>query len=378
MTPKISEPISKEESQNLLFMQPVFLEKIWGGRRLETEFGYAIPDGPIGECWAISAHPHGDCKVINGAHKGAYLSEVWKRDPRLFSETESTSPDELKPQHEKEPFPLLVKIIDADADLSVQVHPDDAYADRYENGSLGKQECWYVLAADPGATIVVGQKASSKAEFEELMAQGKWDDLLNEIPIKKGDFFQIDPGTVHAIKGGTMVLETQQSSDVTYRLYDYDRLDDAGNPRPLHIQQSLDVIDFERPLIFDGALQLSENGVTLLEKNENYTVLHVALSGGSEGVTDAQGSQDSQNIKIQNEAGFLCVSVIAGEAVVEVAGAEKPLGVAASAPAESAISVASQAPSERVRLAKGDHFICPANVSSLTFAGNAELILSHP
>lgn len=131
---------------------------------------------------------------------------------------------------------------------------------------LGKQECWYVLAADPGTTIVVGQKASSKAEFEELMTQGKWDALLNEIPIKKGDFFQIDPGTVHAIKGGTMVLETQQSSDVTYRLYDYDRFDEAGNPRPLHIQQSLDVIDFERPLIFDGALQVSENGVTLLEK----------------------------------------------------------------------------------------------------------------
>ncbi len=378
MTPKISEPLSKEESQNLLFMQPVFLEKIWGGRRLETEFGYAIPDGPIGECWAISAHPHGDCKVINGAHKGAYLSEVWNRDPRLFSGAENASAGELIFQHEKEPFPLLVKIIDADADLSVQVHPDDAYADRHENGSLGKQECWYVLAADPGATIVVGQKASSKAEFEELMAQGKWDDLLNEIPIKKGDFFQIDPGTVHAIKGGTMVLETQQSSDVTYRLYDYDRLDDAGNPRPLHIQQSLDVIDFERPLIFDGALQLSENGVTLLEKNDNYTVSHVALSGGSEGAKDAQGSQDSQNIKIQNEAGFLCVSVIVGEAVVEIAAAEKPVEVGASAPAESAVSEKPQAPPERVRLAKGDHFICPACVSSLNFVGNAELIVSHP
>lgn len=406
--------VSKEESQNLLFTQPVFLEKIWGGRRLETMFGYSIPPGPIGECWAISAHPHGDCKVINGKYRGEFLSEVWKQNRALFlrrqggsgplaekvafdvaaakgttfdvasAEAPHASAANLKSRHEDKRFPLLVKIIDAEADLSVQVHPDDAYAMEHENGSLGKQECWYVLAAEPGATIIVGQKARSKEEFKELMTQGKWGDLLNEIPIKKGDFFQIDPGTVHAIKGGTMVLETQQSSDVTYRLYDYDRLDDEGNPRPLHIQQSLDVVNFERPLTFDGALQLSKDGVTLLEKNKNYTVQHIALQTSSanhagkathenhtrhaaEAAQADNVNYAAKRIEVKNEAGFLCVSVISGEATVKA----KPA-------AHIAFAKKTNVTSEIVRIAKGDHFICPATISSLMFAGDAELIISHP
>jgi len=125
---------------DLIFLEPVFHEKIWGGRRLATEFGYDIPDGPIGECWAISAHPHGDCVVVGGEYDGMHLSEVWDGHREAFGSMEGDR------------FPLLIKILDAEGDLSVQIHPDDAYAAEHENGSLGKRECWYVLDCEPDAT----------------------------------------------------------------------------------------------------------------------------------------------------------------------------------------------------------------------------------
>ena len=160
----------------------------------------------MGECWAISAHPHGDCEVEGGAWDGWHLSERWDQHRGLFGGLDGKE------------FPLLVKILDAQDDLSIQVHPDDAYANEHENGSLGKRECWYILDAKDGGDIVVGQRAADRDEFAKMTEEGRWDDLLNRVPIAKGDFFQIDPGTVHAILGGTLVLETQQSSDVTYRV----------------------------------------------------------------------------------------------------------------------------------------------------------------
>ena len=210
-----------DTTRDLIFPTPIFHEKIWGGRKLADDFGYEIPDGPIGECWAISAHPNGDCAISGGAWDGMRLSELWDQHRELFGGVEGDR------------FPLLVKIIDAKDNLSVQVHPDDAYAAEHENGSLGKRECWYVLDCEPGATIVVGQRAHNREEFAQLVEEGRWSDLLNEMPIHKGDFFQIDAGTVHAIKAGTLILETQQSSDVTYRVYDYDRVQDDGTKREL-------------------------------------------------------------------------------------------------------------------------------------------------
>ncbi len=225
-----------ESAHDLIFPTPVFHGKIWGGRKLADDFGYQIPDGPIGECWAISAHPNGDCVVAEGPEAGQRLSELWDAHRELFGGLEGDR------------FPLLVKIIDAKDNLSVQVHPDDAYAAEHEDGSLGKRECWYVLAADPDTKIVIGQRAHDRAELASMIEEGRWDDMLNEVPCRTGDFFPIEPGTVHAIQGGTLILETQQSSDVTYRVYDYDRLGDDGQPRPLHIEQSLDVVDYaQRP-----------------------------------------------------------------------------------------------------------------------------------
>ena len=209
----------------VVFMKPVFVPKIWGGRKLETEFGYTIPDGPIGECWAISAHPAGDCEIVGGPFAGMHLSELWDQHRELFANCEG--------DHGK--FPLLIKILDAAGSLSVQVHPDDEYAGKHENGSLGKRECWYVVHADEGAEIIIGQHAKNATEFRQMVEAGEWDKLLNKVSVHTGDFFGVLPGTVHALCAGTLVIETQQSSDITYRVYDYDRVQPDGTKRQLHL-----------------------------------------------------------------------------------------------------------------------------------------------
>ena len=215
-----------DASKGLIVLKPVLHNNIWGGRRLE-QFGYELPDGPVGECWGISAHPHGDCTVDGGPFNGMTLSQLWDEHHELF---EGAKGDR---------FPLLIKVLDALDDLSIQVHPDDAYAMEHENGSLGKHECWYVLDCHEHAHIIVGQHAKSREEFAKLVEENRWHDMENFVPIKKGDFFDIKPGTVHAILGSTLILETQQSSDVTYRVFDYNRRQPDGSLRELHLQPSL-------------------------------------------------------------------------------------------------------------------------------------------
>jgi len=193
----------------ILFMAPVFKQMIWGGNKLGSKWGYAIPGENTGECWAVSAHPNGDCTIKEGTFAGKTLSQLWTEEPQLFGDTTGDR------------FPLLIKIIDANDDLSIQVHPDDIYAGKNENGSFGKTECWYILDAPEGATLVIGHNAKDKAELEDMIHNGRWEEFLREVPVKRGDFIQIDPGTVHAIKGGIEILETQQNSDITYRVYYY-------------------------------------------------------------------------------------------------------------------------------------------------------------
>lgn len=214
--------------QEPMFLKPVFQEKIWGGSRLRSVFGFDIPNDKIGEDWAISAHPHGVSVVENGEYQGQKLDELWQNHKELFG-----NPTEPV-------FPLLIKILDAEDELSVQVHPDDAYGMKHE-GELGKTECWYIIDAEPGAEIIYGHHAKTREELAEMIQEGRWDGLLKKVPVKKGDFFYVASGTIHAIGKGIMILETQQSSDTTYRVYDYDRKDANGNTRELHIQQSIDV-----------------------------------------------------------------------------------------------------------------------------------------
>ena len=238
-------------------------------------------------------------------------------------------------------FPLLIKILDAHDDLSVQVHPDDAYAAEHEHGSLGKRECWYVLDAEPDTDIIIGQRARNRQEFAQMIDEGRWDDMLNLVPIHKGDFFRIDPGTIHAIKGGTLILETQQSSDVTYRVYDYDRVGADGKPRELHVRQSLDVVNYDLVPPVSGKVAAPEvDGVTELMACDNFVVKKIAVQGEK---------------VVAQPYPFLCVSVIEGTGSVQVE------------------SNAAQSHS----LHKGSHFIAPARSGDLTFSGEMTLIVSH-
>ena len=317
-----------DTTRDLIFPTPIFHEKIWGGRKLADDFGYEIPDGPIGECWAISAHPNGDCAISGGAWDGMHLSELWNQHRELFGGVEGDR------------FPLLVKIIDAKDNLSVQVHPDDAYAAEHENGSLGKRECWYVLAADEGTQIVIGQRAHDRAELAAMIDEGRWDDMLNLVPCHVGDFFPIEPGTVHAIQGGTLILETQQSSDVTYRVYDYDRVGDDGKPRELHIQQSLDVVDYAAQAPASGEVTAPEvDGVTELMECPNFVVDRVRVAGEKD---------------VAQPYPFLCVSVIEGSGTV--------------CAAEAGVTH---------EIARGTHFVAPAGCGELSFVGDMTLVTSH-
>lgn len=198
--------------RELIFLEPVVKKLIWGK-----------------EYWTVSAHESGDCLVRGGTYDGLHLSQLWSDHKEIFGvETDGD-------------FPFIVKVIDARDPLSIQVHPDNEYASKTENGASGKTECWYVMDCDRDASIIIGHKAESRQEAARMIEEGRWDDLLREIPVKKGDFFQITPGTVHAIKQNTMIMEIQQSSDVTYRLYDYGRVRN-GEPRALHVDKSLDVM----------------------------------------------------------------------------------------------------------------------------------------
>ena len=160
-------------------MNPVFTHNIWGGTKLREEFGYAIEGDDIGECWGIAAHPNGTCTIADGAYKGKKLSDLWEEHKELFGNIQGKV------------FPLLIKIIDAKADLSIQVHPDDTYAAEHEKGSLGKMECWYILDCEPDSKLVIGHNAKTHEELEDMVHNGRWSELIREVPVKKGDFIRL-------------------------------------------------------------------------------------------------------------------------------------------------------------------------------------------
>ena len=306
----------------ILFLKPVFKQMIWGGDRLGKDWPYEIPGDNTGECWAVSAHPNGDCTVTEGIYEGKTLSELWKEQPELFGNTGLDR------------FPLLIKIIDAKADLSIQVHPDDAYAMKNENGSLGKTECWYILDCPEDAKLVIGHNAGSKEELRRMIEEKRWSELIREIPVKKGDFIQIDPGTVHAIKGGLMILETQQNSDITYRVYDYDRLSN-GKPRELHIEKSIDVITVPAKPVEDSVISvggLPENTMNLLISCDYYKVWKMDIT---------------KPVTFTQEYPFLIMSVIEGDGLIN-----------------------------GQLIKKGDHFILPAGFGQFDLQGNMQIIAS--
>lgn len=218
-------------------LKPVGKDYLWGGSRLNDTFGKEIDMSPLAETWECSTHPDGYSVVVSGEYSGKTLSEVLKEHPEYLG-THPQSGDEL---------PILVKFIDAKQNLSVQVHPDDAYAFEYENGQKGKTEVWYVLDATPDAELIYGFRTDVKpGTVKKGIETGNIEKYLQKVKVHKDDVFFIEAGTVHAIGAGALIAEIQENSNLTYRLYDYNRVDKKGNFRELHIDKALQVMNFKR------------------------------------------------------------------------------------------------------------------------------------
>ena len=232
---------------------PIYINKIWGGNKLKNDLNKNINQNNIGESWEVSTNKDKVSIVKNGSYKNDKLTDLIKKYPKEL----------LGASYNKNTkFPLLLKIIDATKKLSVQVHPDDQLAKKLENGS-GKTEMWYVLDATPEAKLYIGLKQiENKEQLRQVIKEGKLENHLNEIDVSKGDFFFIPSGTVHAIGGGLMLVEIQQNSNTTYRLYDWNRVDDAGNSRELHLENGIKATNLN--------LNIKGNQVLLQKKTTEY------------------------------------------------------------------------------------------------------------
>lgn len=265
---------------------------IWGGTRLRELFGKEGGDR-LAESWELSCHPDGECYIMGGEFDGMKLSDFVNEHPEAVSSGFKSG----------DSFPVLVKLIDAKNDLSVQVHPNDEYAHKYENDN-GKTEMWYVIDAAPDSELIYGfNEELSKEDFRKAIENNTLMEKLRRVPVKQGDVFFIEPGTLHAIGKGILIAEIQQSSNVTYRVYDYGRLGADGKPRPLHIEKALEVtntkpLDPERPvygLELDGVVTqlladckyFNVNRHRLIKELELYadknSFAHVLMIGGSGG-----------------------------------------------------------------------------------------------
>ncbi|AHI53500.1 mannose-6-phosphate isomerase [Spiroplasma sabaudiense Ar-1343] len=269
----------------ILKLQPFYSERLWGGQKLKT-LGFDIPaDKKIGEAWIISAHENGMSYITTpGKYQGLSLKELFTKHTKLFGSGYSE-------------YPLLVKIITANDYLSVQVHPDDNYALKHHQ-SLGKPESWYVLEAPKNSNLIYGHNAQSLEEFQELVTNQSWDKLLKKEPIQEGDFLYVPPGKVHAITPEVVIYELQRSSDITYRLYDYDRKDNHGNPRELHIQESLD----------NTKIPDTDHFMTANAQGNVFSSEYFSLS-----IVEAQ---NQNSFTCPEQADWLQITVIAGEGLI--------------------------------------------------------------
>lgn len=249
----------------VLILKPQYKEKIWGGSFFRDAIDPSLA-GNIGEMWIVSAHAAGDLRIAAGPCAGMRLSEFYSANPDFFNYPAGAA------------FPLLLKIIAPADDLSVQVHPDDLYAQARENDS-GKTEGWLILRAGPEGRIVYGHKAADGEEFFRKAAKTGFEGLLERRRARRGDFYPIPAGTVHAAGRDIVFLEIQQSSDLTYRIYDYDRLDDKGSPRTLHLEKAREVIKNRAIQPKSDLFSSAETEVELWENNHFRAVL-INVSGG--------------------------------------------------------------------------------------------------
>lgn len=250
---------SQNKNDVLLLTGPL-KETIWGSNYFNNEL-HLTSNNSIGEMWSCSGYDGFSSIIKNGEFKGKTLNEVYQTHKELFNDLNDDK------------FPILVKIISTSDKLSIQVHPDDEYALRNEN-SVGKTECWLVLDKKDNSKLILGNNASNKEELISMVNNNQFDELINEVDVEIGDFYVVNPGTIHGIGKDLLILEIQQSSDITYRFYDYNRIDKNGNLRELHIKKALEVTKNgkyqERAINVnnDNIKQLIKNKYFIVEQNE--------------------------------------------------------------------------------------------------------------
>ena len=314
----------------ILKLKPVFKDYIWGGTRLRDDFGYECDLDPIAEGWLLSCHKDGMNTVDGGEHGGEALEDIIEKFGKI---------NIVGTRAEAFPyFPVLIKLIDAKDNLSIQVHPDNDYAARVEH-EFGKTEIWYVLDAAEDAKLIYGfrEKISSE-EFRKAIEDNTLMDVLNVVNVKKGDLFFIEAGTVHAIGKGALIAEIQQNSNSTYRVYDYGRVGKDGKPRELHIDKAVDVSKTV-PAKYDikpfGEEKETSGGTSqLLTECELFTVNRYVIK--------------SKMIFEADEKSFNHVLVLDGHG--EINGRE---------------------------FKKGDSFFVPANFGKYEISGNAEILITN-
>ena len=309
-------------------LKPAFKDYLWGGTRLKTEYNKQSDLEIVAESWELSTHKDGQSVISGGEYDGLKLSEY----------IEKIGKDKLgKNALAFDYFPLLIKFIDAKKDLSIQVHPDDKYAMEHE-GEYGKTEMWYIMDCEEGAFLYYGfNRTITREEFEKRIADNTLIEVLNKVEVKKGDVFFIPSGTVHAICSGIVICEIQQNSNTTYRVYDYDRRDAAGNPRQLHIKQAVDVATLTPSPKQEGLKVLSE-GDKELSQCSYFTVRKIDVNG--------------EKTVLADDGCFRSVIVTAGSASMTVG--------------DTVLSIE-----------KGDSIFIPAQNIEYKFSGNCEIILSY-
>ncbi|ASP27854.1 mannose-6-phosphate isomerase [Spiroplasma corruscae] len=296
---------------DIIKVLPYFSEKIWGGNELKN-YGFDIGDKKVGEAWIVSAHPNGISWLqING--EKVSLLDFFNKNKSFFGDYQ-------------EQFPILAKIITANDYLSVQVHPNDNYALK-KHKSLGKPECWYIMNCPDNARIIYGHKATTLEEFKNAVVNDKWSEILKEKHVNKGDFLYVEPGKIHAITPSLTVFELQRSSDITYRLYDYNRIDN-GRLRELHIEDSLNNIKI--PDVKDNVIQNKDN----FDFNSDFFSLYKLK------VINKKTFSKPKN------ALWLNLTIISGEGSVN-----------------------------GFKMKMGESAICNSNLEELFFMGNMELII---
>lgn len=312
----------------ILKLNPVFKDYLWGGTKLRDEYGFKSDLTKLAEGWMLSCHKDGENTVENGEFIGKTLTEVIKENPDFLGENGKNF----------ENFPILIKLIDAKDDLSVQVHPDNDYAMRIE-GEYGKTECWYILDCEDGAELIYGfNRAISSEEFKEKIADNTFLETVNKVKVKKGDLFFIEAGTLHAIGKGILLAEIQQNSNTTYRVYDYGRLGTDGKPRDLHVEKAVDVTNCTPPTRSttpEGALiECDGYSRQLLTKCDLFNVEKVSINGEFVDNADAKS--------------FVSILVTDGNGIID-----------------------------DILIKKGDSLFIPANYGEFTVKGNIEIIVTR-